>query len=1375
MVAYNFATTAAPKILPKVSAFSPAPKKKSVFLPTVSSAPVKHDTAIERPNINTFSTSLGVSLPKPKDQSGDIFQTGTDFFSSILTGAVKMFENIPSVINQASAHIMGSPEGIIDTAAREIGKTPVGDLARAADTVLSAGFKIVGAAANQNFAGILRDTAHMPDSAPLNLWQGSNLPGWLGTGLIGAFGPGTGGLSPFLAPLGLAGFGAVMAGEGDIKTVGDFRRVAAERGFTDEDVQGMQNGTKNLWDFGDKKISTNPLVDMGIRVVYDPSNLVFMGGPSILKLAGHGAAEGLKMTGAGRDVMAGLIKAGRSTKWALDSTAAGTAIAEGRYAQASWAGVGSYLKGAVKIASLKYAKASIATTGALVATDFVTGAAADKLGTATPLGGLLNDLHGLSSDIINDRPLSESAMFGLIAAVNFPLHGLAKDAKGVVKVGTSKTLAGEGASYALLKHIVPENLKNAPVAEQLAWGNANMRGGMGAIVNIIDRKIAYNNLLRDGMHQNHFTSIAEAAKSVAEIDAAVTRRVETMRSQGLITNRMREQTWVDWNMESRGVTGEAMRERQSGMKLAYDRDRAVRAWNEGSAVGTGIAPVLREFGDVTWGLRDRVTTESIDIMKMTVKDYADANGVIDAAAMRRFITDHPEVATYMAMSKGGNWWLRFEPGNNAPSTNVRALRNRLDGLKSYVTDSGDVFKAATGQERAAPPPPRDFKPLITRVKDNDSYAVGEAMATEFERIDKEAQAGVVPDTYDRYLAGEVELNWDQSILNEVNKGTLTQDDLAKLAPYQKVLEDYGAPYTLKISPDNPLVWDSAGHVDARLLEHGALAQLVMDHGWLSAPARFMDWLTHPVTNHQLYKDSRQAVYNEAVGKYGLKAASVDQLFRTLQRKVEESKLAGVGLFRSADSLMPSYIEEEAASLFFKNKSDGLAYAKMLEAGDSFASLMDRAGTRFWRSLQDRIESTPTGRLSRALETMDATYAKTQKTFIGKGTRLVGKTFYPIFRFSLDPRWWAMNYLEADMLAGFEYGFDAAAMTRGGPKPLRSEMQTFVDQGEIMPKQTGPDWGPPAQGQPQWDVATATHHFGHPPKGVTGPKDAITFDQGGMMFRRNLAGRESITFQRARKIDVMDFLHSLATDDPFIATLRSHFGDDASAWVKGIDNMLYQFDTKGVEQAIMSDARKVFSEELLSDPNFSELLSQIVDRNQKTYDGIVNTFAGNASRSNLERTLNSYWLYWPISYQLKAGKWLFDVFTKKGIFGDNLAGAYWWNHVQTQVTDMVANDPEYQQYVKDMDPIFMLAQQLFPISPVDLSLSLSRAPRYVGGWLGLWPPYNSASDPISLAGLMFQMGPLYTANMLKEAGAALIETGVMPNFNTLLPAPAITQQ
>ena len=46
-----------------------------------------------------------------------------------------------------------------------------------------------------------------------------------------------------------------------------------------------------------------------------------------------------------------------------------------------------------------------------------------------------------------------------------------------------------------------------------------------------------------------------------------------------------------------------------------------------------------------------------------------------------------------------------------------------------------------------------------------------------------------------------------------------------------------------------------------------------------------------------------------------------------------------------------------------------------------------------------------------------------------------------------------------------------------------------------------------------------------------------------------------------------------------------------------------------------------------------------------------------NRSNLERLANNPLLWWPITYQLKAGKWLIDLMTKQfaGVYGHEMLG------------------------------------------------------------------------------------------------------------------------
>jgi hypothetical protein len=1315
---------------------SSGPIKKAVIKP-----PVPGRSLIERPDMTAVSASTHIGLPAQPDQGGDIFSTTADIFGSILGAAVKTVETFPSTINTVSKNLMGSQEGIIDTAAREIGKTPVGDLARAANTVLNAGWNAVGGLMNQPLAAALAESANLPDDAPVPYLFGLRNPLLMFT-----------------------------QGEQDINTVGDLRRLAAQRNFTPEQIASVASGASSSFDFGTNPLSTNPIVDIGYRLALDPMNLAMAGGPSLVKGVLKSAEAGLRISGAGAEVMPALKGAGFYLKDALDAKTVGKAISAGRYREATWAGVGHYLKDVTKTATLKYAKVSVAGTVGLVAANAAAPAVIDFVGKKTPLGGLLSDFEDLSTDIINDRPLSESSTFALIAAVGFPLHGLMKDAGADVRVTKAKLLKGDGAAYAIAKHVVPDGIgrveptllnkgRTANNAAKVEWMDTHMAGGAAAVIDHIDTVIAYLDLKKNAANLEHYRSLANAVVAGKEIAADALRHRDEMRARGLITNAQREDIWVGWATGNRAWTGETLGRRSSQMKMAYDPERAVAAWNNGFNAAQGLNRVFSEFGNVTSGFDAHLNTESIARIHATVKDYTAADGkTITAENMRRFMYDNPAIVEVAKMAKKGDWWVRFESGQ-APSTNIRTLRGKLNGFQSYVPDAADVFKSVAGFERKAPPPVRDVAPFVGRLKRNDSMAVGEQMAKDMAAMDEASSRAVMSD----YLGGVTELHWDQSILNEMAKGTLKQDDLAKLAGYQKILEDYGTPYTLTIAPENPLIWSSPGKVDPKLLQHGALAQWVMDHGAFSAPARFAGWLLDPVPNRKLAADARQAVYDEAVGKYGLPAEKVDLLFQQLQEHVADVKFMGVGLFRSSDALIPDYVNKIAENVF--GASNSPRWRDFVDSGDSMSLLIDRASSRYWRTLQDKIGAMPSGRLSAMAETLSGKYEGFAASGAGRGARMIGKVFYPIFRFTSDPRWWAMNYLEADMLAGFQYGLDRTARN-------------------------------------SYDVATATHKIGKPPgakhNDLTG--EITMEDESGMMFHRNLAGPTTYSFMEGRKVNMEVELRKRAESDPAIVSMLDTFGDGDSPaeYVRKLDDMLYQYDMQGVKRTFEMEQKRLHYETAMQNPDFREMMNLIFDENQKTYDAVYNTFGGNPSRSNLERTLNSYWLYWPLSYQLKAGKWMFDVLTKKGVFGPNLTGAYWFNNVATKVTNLIANDPDYVKFMKQNESLFMFGQMMFPITPTDFGLSLNKLVRAIGGWidtplregtgstfnqekgvweggylggyLGLWPPYNNRKDPVALAQAAIEMGPVYTYNLLGRVSSGLQQSNLIPNFSALPEGP-----
>ena len=50
-----------------------------------------------------------------------------------------------------------------------------------------------------------------------------------------------------------------------------------------------------------------------------------------------------------------------------------------------------------------------------------------------------------------------------------------------------------------------------------------------------------------------------------------------------------------------------------------------------------------------------------------------------------------------------------------------------------------------------------------------------------------------------------------------------------------------------------------------------------------------------------------------------------------------------------------------------------------------------------------------------------------------------------------------------------------------------------------------------------------------------------------------------------------------------------------------------------------------------------LLQRLYDMNQESYNNMLSLVRGNPNRTNIEKIINNYFLYWPASYMIKATK------------------------------------------------------------------------------------------------------------------------------------------
>jgi hypothetical protein len=82
--------------------------------------------------------------------------------------------------------------------------------------------------------------------------------------------------------------------------------------------------------------------------------------------------------------------------------------------------------------------------------------------------------------------------------------------------------------------------------------------------------------------------------------------------------------------------------------------------------------------------------------------------------------------------------------------------------------------------------------------------------------------------------------------------------------------------------------------------------------------------------------------------------------------------------------------------------------------------------------------------------------------------------------------------------------------------------------------------------------------------------------------------------------------------------------------------------------------------------------------------------------------------------------------------------------------------------------------MFPITPSDLGVSLSRPTRYAGGAIGLWNTYKASSDPINFAVGTMTFGPIWSIDLATQVAAQTFGKKTAPSSRVVgPPAPSGT--
>jgi hypothetical protein len=146
-------------------------------------------------------------------------------------------------------------------------------------------------------------------------------------------------------------------------------------------------------------------------------------------------------------------------------------------------------------------------------------------------------------------------------------------------------------------------------------------------------------------------------------------------------------------------------------------------------------------------------------------------------------------------------------------------------------------------------------------------------------------------------------------------------------------------------------------------------------------------------------------------------------------------------------------------------------------------------------------------------------------------------------------------------------------------------------------------------------------------------------------------------------------------------------------------------------------------------------------------------------------LNSYWLFWPLSYQLKAGKWLFDVMTDGALgYRSNMAGAAWWNYVLGEHVRQFDERPGYKELFGKFPETIRFLGMFLPITPGDMGVSLSRPTRYAlsltkqATGFGPIEPYESIRNPYDAIKRSLDLGLGYSGELVDKVLDELAKSG-----------------
>lgn len=419
---------------------------------------------------------------------------------------------------------------------------------------------------------------------------------------------------------------------------------------------------------------------------------------------------------------------------------------------------------------------------------------------------------------------------------------------------------------------------------------------------------------------------------------------------------------------------------------------------------------------------------------------------------------------------------------------------------------------------------------------------------------------------------------------------------------------------------------------------------------------------------------------------------------------DDMKLGPYRIFRRIDLMGDELVNKvfwKAADEIAGGNAQAQPWAKaMAEAGETPARLWQRADNRLrnWIAESDLPLS----------EQLEALYGK-----VAHGGRRLGSRWlnvaYHLARFTTEVRWLALEAMEPFILTFTEGGVRPVLAagplrnTKLGRKAQRTPLAFGKEQierafGEYAHWAALTDLEAPTSKRQRYLVAELANRQHRP------LEEAVK-----EMAAREPRLRQLMEAMGDRTPD--DFLRRLERDWELAELSTTKLTAEQAERVFG--------KWRGVIPDAQLDelirARKYVSHpaidaelaKVVGDPVATALYERLRLINNDLFHQLTNLYFGQHDRSNLQRALNHPLLYWPVSYQIKATKWLLRFMTERAFGLETRGGVGYiiqglWNEHRQRF----AEDERYRAEVMANDNLFFMAQMLLPISPLDIGVSLA---------------------------------------------------------------------